>query len=677
MGLDILLKNHASFIAFNNKKIERFYSMIPTAQIKRVLSSMFFFIHANQPRLPGFINDITPHGIFGYEVEGELKKHLKSIYPTVQFRESNEEPFVQMIAVIGSAGTIAYNKKSDFDFWVCVDKKSVSEKKLSYFRKKIEGIQEWAENQSGVEIHLFINDINDLKKNVFDEDEEEAFGSTLGALLKDEFYRSSIVLAGKAPFWWVVPADTDDARYNEMYDQLDPDIRDSNFIDIGNLSHIKKDDFIGAALFQIVKSLGNPFKSILKLGVLEKYLFESDSVQLICQKLKEKVHERKLNTTIIDSYLLMFAFVYRYYKESGMDRSSLSILKINLYLKISPKLSKYSSFDNRKLPEKVMEMVRFTKYWGWTSDFIQDLDSFENWDFMKVTKFWDQVRRFMLISYQKISKEFTHFDLKSKISESDYKLLSRKIRGYFSVDPDKIEKYISFQETSGEPYLFLTEKISPNGGIVWKLHKKRSDSRDESTYVELKQNSAIVPLLGWAAINRVYEKSLTRISMNYQEGNIDTETVEVLNIMADTFTGKGLKPKNSYYLKETFNLRSLIILNYGNRTGGDEFRVDYVYHSSWNEAYHKSYNTFDSLLHILPPVIEGGISTKEPFDAVCRFYAPDKYQKQLREFYKIFKKCYDHIALSNEPYTRFITRLNGQYIIVTCKEGKVELAPYK
>jgi adenylate cyclase class 1 len=599
---------------------------------------------------------LPPHGIVDYSPDLELKKHLKNAYPTISFENSKEEPFVQMIAIIGSAGTIAYNRKSDFDFWVCVDKRSISEKKFAYFREKIEKIQSWAELNSGAEIHLFINDIQDLQKNIFDEDEEEAFGSTLGALLKDEFYRSSIVMAGKTPFWWAVPTGTDDQLYSKTFNDLDDELKKTTFIDIGNLHHIKKEDFIGAALFQIVKSLGNPFKSILKLGVLEKYLFESNSPNLISSYLKSQVHQERLTNTIIDSYLLMFAHVYKYYKENGMEQAQLLILKINLYLKISPNLSKYTSFDNRKLPSKVMEMLRYSKHWGWNKKYISELDSFDDWEFMKVTKFWDQVRKFMLISYQKISKEFANFDLKSKISESDYKLLSIKIRSYFSVNPEKIEKYISFKETSGETYLHIYEQSTSNNEQIWYIQKKSSASSKENQNVTIKQSNNIFALIAWASINGVYEKSLTRISMDYQEGNIDTQTIELLNIMYDTFNSKDLKPKNSYYLHEAFNLRSLIVYNYGNRLNPESERINFLYLTSWNEAYHNSYNGNTSLIKILPIVIQTALHKNESFDTVCKFYTADKHKSLIRDFQKVFKKAFEHFSNSQAENIRFYNK---------------------
>ena len=61
----------------------------------------------------------------------------------------------------------------------------------------------------------------------------------------------------------------------------------------------------------------------------------------------------------------------------------------------------------------------------------------------------------MLLSYQKISKELPTLNLRSKISESDFKLLSSKIKANFSTEPDKIENFITFKDTPNEPYLYI------------------------------------------------------------------------------------------------------------------------------------------------------------------------------------------------------------------------------
>ena len=93
-------------------------------------------------------------------------------------------------------------------------------KKFKNFERKVDEIQKWAAQEIKIEVHMFINDINSIKNNIFAEDDDEAFGSTTGAVLKDEFFRSSIIIAGKIPFWWVLPKFVRDDEYEKLIKKI-------------------------------------------------------------------------------------------------------------------------------------------------------------------------------------------------------------------------------------------------------------------------------------------------------------------------------------------------------------------------------------------------------------------------------------------------------------------------
>ena len=45
----------------------------------------------------------------------------------------------------------------------------------------------------------------DIRDNVFGYSEDEGYGSAQGCLLKEEFYRTALVLTGRKPAWWFAP----------------------------------------------------------------------------------------------------------------------------------------------------------------------------------------------------------------------------------------------------------------------------------------------------------------------------------------------------------------------------------------------------------------------------------------------------------------------------------------
>jgi adenylate cyclase class 1 len=232
--LSTIETNRKNFLKFNDMKYERFQQLITNTNIKKVINAIPMLLSVNDPKIPGYVEASVPMGIFHYEPDRETVKYLASRFHRAGIAPDNRQPFIEMLAVMGSVGTIAYTKQSDFDYWVCVDKKRVSGEMLKNFQKKIDAIQSWAMSEIEIEVHLFINDIHSLKNNIYAEDEDEAFGSTIGATLKDEFYRSSIIIAGKIPFWWVVPR-IGDSEYETLYSQMPAEIRDTQYIDLGNL----------------------------------------------------------------------------------------------------------------------------------------------------------------------------------------------------------------------------------------------------------------------------------------------------------------------------------------------------------------------------------------------------------------------------------------------------------
>jgi adenylate cyclase class 1 len=679
MFTDIIQANKEKFLQFNGIKYERFHQLLPNPHIKRVLCTIPYLLSVNNDKFPGYVREPVPVGVSNFILDEDTKRFIKGKFPAAKTDLIINHPFVEMIAVMGSVGTIAYNKKSDFDYWVCINKNAVSEQEYFSFRTKAELVQKWAEAEISLPVHLFINDIESIKKNIYDEDEDEAFGSAIGALLKDEFFRSSIIVAGKIPFWWVVPQFTKDEEYETLFEKLSDDEKQNQYIDIGNLHRISREDFMGAALFQIIKSLGNPFKSILKLGVLEKYLTGKEDEPLICQKVKVSVQRGNITNTILDSYLLMFREVYDYYDSKLEDKSLLLILRQNLYLKIDPQLSKYTGIkDSKNIPYKVEEMFRYTQEWNWSPDFVRDLDNFDNWDFNKVMKFWDSVQKFMLLSYQKITTQFPFMDLKNKISESDFTLMSRKIKSHFSRETDKIEKFVSFKDTACESILYIEPVNQGIREVEWRLFKRNNAETKVFVATTIKTDSNLVKLLVWSALNGVYDPKFSRLTVQSGYTRINQNlALEMLNQLATFFNSGNLKIKNKYILKPAFALRNFIILNFNQTKAESILQFTHLYLTSWGESYIKEYSSQEDLARMLISIIKDGFILKKPFDEYCGIYAPEPYLKLYKDYISVFKDAYTTlVGNTSELPARYIGKFGSSYISITRVNSEFEAGLY-
>ncbi len=674
--LDTIEKNRQNFLNFNQKKFDRLQLLITNSNVKRVINAIPLLLCVNDKKIPGYIEGPVPLGIAHYEPDQETIKYIESRFHRTGLSIDTKYPLVQMLALMGSVGTIAYTKQSDFDYWVCIDSRGTPPEQVNNFQKKVEAIQKWAIDEIKIDVHLFINEIQKLKDNIYAEDETEAFGSTIGATLKDEFYRSSIIIAGKIPFWWVLPRIGDD-EYQKLYNQLPEDIRDNHYIDLGNLYTISKEDFLGAALFQIIKALGNPFKSILKIGILEKYLFDTGSKLLISQKIKAAIHKGDIKGKILDSYVMMFEEVYGYYSSILEEKALLNILRQNLYLKINPQLSKYAAMkENKNLPYKVMVMFRYVINWHWNATTIKDHDNFDNWDYNKIMQFWNLVRKFMLLSYQKIALELPALNLAQRISESDFKLLSRKIKSYFSSNNEEIDNYITFKDTPHESILYIEPFTEDIDNPQWRLYKRNTSSEEKFVSTTLRSEHDLVRLLTWMALNQIFHPTFSRLQIQSGFSRINqNQILELLNRIHELFIEKRIYLKNDFFLHPSFNITNMVIINFNTENIDTIQSIYWLYNTSWGQSYIKKVGGSKDLIPILETILHDGINLPRQFDDYCAVVTPEPYKPVYKNLERLFRDSYNFILFEGERAPkRLITRLDDQYLIISRERGDVKVS---
>ena len=260
-----------------------------------------FLLHSNYEDLPGYIEDPKcPYGIHlfqpdkiinralfqrHFQFSTALRSDTPSPYPT--------KPFIHSLKTIGSIGTIAQTKKSDCDYWVSVRFSEIPDGRLELLQEKCKLITEWS-IQQGYEVYFFLMDIDQTRENSFESKaEDESAGSAIKLLLKDELFRTHILVAGKIPLWWLIPPGLSDDEYKQFVIELPKKEKNSfaNFIDLGYISNIPKSEIFGACLWQMNKALDSPFKSVIKFAYLESLLsFKNQSLNLFSDKIKPNNH---------------------------------------------------------------------------------------------------------------------------------------------------------------------------------------------------------------------------------------------------------------------------------------------------------------------------------------------------------------------------------------------------
>jgi adenylate cyclase class 1 len=261
-------------LRYNKARIERALTLMPEKH-RPLFHVLPFLVHVNHEALPGYVtpptsDETVPFGINNYSFRPDVELALKRCFPAQShlFADIKQiwprQRAVDALVLMGSVGTIAQTDDSDFDFWVCIDGNRFSQAALALLQQKLTAIEKWADETFGIEVHFFLSEIDKVRQNDFGVAEGESAGSAQAMFLKAEFYNTNIVVAGKAPFWWLTPEKTTEKQYRAIYNSLEkggsPDV--DWFMDLGHLERLDASELFGAAIWQLGKAMDSPFKSV-------------------------------------------------------------------------------------------------------------------------------------------------------------------------------------------------------------------------------------------------------------------------------------------------------------------------------------------------------------------------------------------------------------------------------
>nr|WP_241973786.1 class I adenylate cyclase [Yersinia enterocolitica] len=86
----------------------------------------------------------------------------------------------------------------------------------------------------------------------------------------------------------------------------------NEWLDLGGLSTLSAEEYFGASLWQLYKSIDSPYKAVLKTVLLEAYSWEYPNSQLLAMEIKQRLHAGEIVAFGLDAYCMMLDRVTRY-----------------------------------------------------------------------------------------------------------------------------------------------------------------------------------------------------------------------------------------------------------------------------------------------------------------------------------------------------------------------------
>ena len=567
-----------------------------------------------------------PCRMAGYTPSCTVLEIARKHFPMVDLpREEPDPVLIQALYTIGSVGTVAQTGASDLDYWVCYDPEDMPEVMVDGLTYKLEAIEQWADATFDVEVHFFTMDLTKIQDNNFGVSDAESSGTAQAMLLKEEFYRTVVLVSGKLPTWCVTPAGSDNAAYAKVLDFLAASPIAGFFVDLGNLESIPAEEFFGASLWQIVKALKSPFKSIMKFGLLEKYIAAAGSkaghdLGLLCDQLKANVLTGRVSLLTADPYILLFKEVADYYRQA-QDKESLHLVRLSFFLKT-------------KVREMCVDTAAIAR---WEEKEIRDLflggdsalgaagdQAGGDWSFDRLLNIGGLVNKFIIRTYLKVRDQQTG-DTSIAITPQDLTKLGRKIFSSFSKRKNKIE-HIPFVSLGGVPFRVLHfaahgKKLgSPEDWSVTGSQEVSSSALLKPQ--NLRAGKDIVEILTWLASNSLYSPKMA-VRGDYSISPVTVRDLEgLLAKLLAFFPGSATFNTD---INETLNpervVKALFVLNFAKqREKAGPLEVSVVYSTNWGELFCRTVPVRDTLviehpMEFLEALLETELPEKPDMDA--------------------------------------------------------------
>lgn len=687
------------FLNVNDARLKRIDADLRTSQ-RDFLTLLPLLFHVNHPLLPGYVSKETPVGIPSYSPDKDALHLAQRISRSFSYKKKAYREFsIEAIYLMGSSGTIAYNEKSDFDIWICHGE-SISDELILELEGKTQAAQDWAW-KNGVEANIYLVNPEKLRKGELGFLTNESSGSALDSLLLEEFYRTSVLLHGRYPLWWLVPPENEYEYEDYVHDLKEKRfIHSKEHIDFGGLRTIEASEFYGATLWLLYKGIGSPYKSILKILLMQAYASEFPQVDMLGMNFKKAVYENETDLDLLDPYIMMLNKVEDFLKNVG-DESRLMLARRSFYFKVGEKMSLLKKNTDTNWRQKVL--TKIIKRWNWNVTDIVMLDKRDEWKISQVIS-----ERSSLITEFKMSYRFLsdfarrHVQSKNLIRQADLNVLGRKIYAAFERKAGKVELvYRGITTQLFESHLSIHKLNSENGMSYWIAFTGVVSVNDIAVTEPLKRSLSLVELLCWCYFNKIINQK-TIVGLYSNDSDLTDKEIKSLIENIDKNFSQAILVESS---SEDYRQPATVVANtsyinvgidpllikrndgthissersdtfkYGSRHSNLMVTIDQVLLTSWQEVLIFSYRGVEGLMECLKEYMQWAPPSKgrrPPSINASSFssYRGISISKRVEQLFDTVYSCF----YSTPPVsaTRFILGVEWGYYILSLEEDNLK-----
>ncbi|WDP87024.1 MAG: class I adenylate cyclase [Desulfobacter sp.] len=576
------LKIHEMKSAFSN------YNMVRMREALRYLSgpklTLFvkipFLIHTNLPQLPGYVQDLpTAHGIYNFQATGFFKEALSQgkLEEALVKAGPVEAPCVLGLYHIGSLGTFTQSPQSDFDYWVIIDKHSFTEKRYYNFEKKLAHIVKYSREEFSQKVSFFIMDQADIRKDCYAGFNTRETMIAPKLFLKEEFYRTFLMIAGKIPIWTLLPPNIPKGIYKEKVNGLlqkkEMNIN-REYIDLGKIEIPENQDILKGILWHICKSRQDPVKAMIKASMIMSHRFGSKEQSiLLCDEIKKGFALANIDDYGADPYKILFDRVIAFHKEN--QPGSLNLIKNAIFFRLCEYPMVQSPAPGS--PKKQL-LDRYIRTWNLNPTQVKKLITYPKWPEQEKRLLEKTFVKQLSRMYKQISQgDELNFSGLGQTDQRNLKILINKTRERLNLSKDKIQESSTY--LARQSYTFFLFRKKRFAG--WELSTLEPKGSKEIT---LQTSPSFLGLLGWIIENRLYHRAEASMRIDVKS-NLFGSQDQPISADALYLEFQPAKPLSDDVFEHGALWRKLMVLLVESTSSKGFSRVEILALNTWGELF--------------------------------------------------------------------------------------------
>ncbi len=696
----VLKRVKRRFMAINKDRMKRVHLALGDRQ-KIFIEVLPLLFHINHPMLPGYLTSKTPAGVAEYTPTKVSIAAAQRLAKSFTYKKTlRHDSKIKALYLMGSGGTIAYSRKSDFDIWLCVGA-DLNEEERELLTRKVEAVESWAAS-IGLEVHFFMMHDESFRDGTVETLSQESSGTAQHHLLLDEFYRTSLLVAGRYPIWWLVPAD-----YEGDYSSYVHNLKHKRFVkpnetlDFGGLDQFPVEELFGATLWQLYKAVGSPYKSALKIMLMEAYADEYPDVEMLSVRFKRSVYEAELTLDEMDPYVMMCNRVEEYlFAHHDLDR--LELARRCFYFKVSERMSRPDRSGNISWRRELMREI--VTDWSWDQPHLLMLDSRDTWKIHRVQEERTTLVNALTSSYKALS-DFARKNSESHaINPVELNLLGRRLYAAFDRKAGKVDIInpgISKDLTESKLSLHQLQGKERDGWVLYRGDVRPGETGNDKP---LKRAHSLVEILAWSHFNQLIDPMATMIRIYpeecsvgswevrsiveclqqlYPEGKVEESTMDDLALPAcprngALFINLGIDPMEKLSREGVQLVSSRTdALSYGGRWENLTVTLDQIITTSWKEVLTFHYAGPDALMDCMCDYLAWvPLSTKlMPAEIPAYSFSSTRgapISRRVEELFKDVVQCFYKHPMRHS--LRYVVQVGHAYYIM---QGEDDVPRYR